>query len=416
GGLREALVQKKNATQKDYSTMFWLNIGISFLLYFFLFLIAPYIESFYKFENLSFYIRLQSLVLIIESIGLIQIVKAVKDLNLKKVTTARIPATIISFFVGIIMAYSGFGVLSLIVQQLVNEVVYLTLLVYNVRYKPEMVFSKASLKSLYGFGLKMFALSYINRIYAQSLNLIYANFYNVRELGLNVKSNGLQGVPIDIINSAFAKGLYPTMVRIQIHNKLLKKMFLLNVKKITFLMVFINFVFFFNALEIIRFLLGEKWINMVDYMQIASIGSLFLPINTQVISVFKVKKQPNLLLKIEMVWKIFALVMVLVLSVLTNFITVLWSIALLNGFMGLLYLYIGSKLLRFSFREESLKLMGLISYCFISGFILKKAIVYFLFEFHGLIKICCFSTLFLVMIIPFGYFVTDYKIKNLIKS
>lgn len=414
GGLREALIQKKDASKEDYSTMFWLNLGIACFIYLLLFICAPLIESIYKFHNLGFYIRIQSIVLIIESMGFVQIVKATKELNLKKITVARIPATIISFFVGITMAYTGFGILSLIIQQLVNEIVYLSLLIFNIRYKPDLIFSKTSLKSLYKFGLKMFALSYLNRIYVQSLNLIYAHFYKERELGLYVKSNGLQGVPIELINSTFAKGLYPTMVRVQLYNNLLKKIFLTNVRRLTLLMILINVVFFYNANEIIRFLLGEKWIDMVLFLKIASLGSLFSPINTQVISIFKVKGKPGFILKMEMIWKSFALVMIIVLSVLTNFFTVLYAMVVLSWIMGLIYLYFCSTMLDFSFKKEIKKILILFGYFFLVGYLIEKIIFGYMSMYHDLVKIIFFSVFYFLSIVPFGFIDKDYKLVNIL--
>ena len=298
GGLREAIIQKKDADEKDFSTVFWLNIAISLILYVLLFISSPFIEDFYKFKDLSFFIRLQSLTLIIEAFGLIQIVKATKELNLKKITLARIPATIISFFVGIGLAYYGYGILSLIIQQLVNVGLYTLLLIYNVRFKPSLVVSKTSIKVLYGFGLKLIVISFISRIYVQSLNLIYAFFFNVKELGLYTKSKSLQGVPIEIITNTFAKGLYPTMVKVQQHNRLLRKIFLLNIRRLMFIMLVINCLFYFNAKEIILFLLGENWIEMTEFLKIAAFGSIFTPMVGKVINVFKVKGKANFLLKV----------------------------------------------------------------------------------------------------------------------
>src|SRR5690554_2219579 len=80
GGLKEALIQKKDATEIHYSSVFWMNLMVGVFLYGLLFIAAPFIENFYDYDNLSFYIRLQSLTLIIESFGIIQIAKATKEL------------------------------------------------------------------------------------------------------------------------------------------------------------------------------------------------------------------------------------------------------------------------------------------------------------------------------------------------
>ncbi|UPQ79294.1 lipopolysaccharide biosynthesis protein [Flavobacterium azooxidireducens] len=408
GGLREAIIQKKDADEKDFSTVFWLNISISVFLYLLLFISSPFIEDFYKFKDLSFFIRLQSLTLIIEAFGLIQIVKATKELNLKKITLARIPATIISFFVGIGLAYYGYGILSLIIQQLVSVGLYTLLLIYNIRYKPSLIISKASIKTLYGFGLKLFAVSFINRMYVQSLNLIYAFFFNVKELGFYTKSKSLQGVPIEIINNTFARGLYPTMVKVQQHNRLLRKIFLLNIRRLTFIMLIINCVFYFNAKEIVQFLLGENWIEMTDFLKIAAVGSIFYPLVSKVVNVFKVKGKANFLLKIELIWKITSVILIVILSMFTNFIFVLWTIVILNFIMGFVYLYFCSREIVFDFKKETILVLKMLIMFFFFGFILNYGLSMLFKNSFYLIKPIVFSIPYLIFIYivnqRFGYF------------
>ena len=415
GGLREAIIQKKDADENDFSTVFWLNILVSLLLYCILFFAAPFIENFYQFEDLSFFIRLQSLTLIIEAFGLIQIVKATKELNLKKITIARIPATLISFVVGITLAYMGYGIVSLIIQQLVNVGVYTLLLVYNIRYKPQFLFSKSSFQSLYGFGLKIFAISFISRMYVQSLNLIYAFYFNVKELGFYTKSKSLQGVPIEILTNTFTKGLYPTMVKVQLHNRLLRRIFLNNIRRLTYAMIIINGLFYFNANEIVLFLLGKNWVGMASYLKIAAVGSVFIPINTQVISIFKVKGKAGFLLKVETIWKIVALLLILLFSIYTTFEIVLWMVVVLNSIMGFAYLYFCSKEIDYSFSKEFKLILILICYFFITGYI-SNILLFFLFDnLHQLVKIVIFTILYFTFAWVFGYMMKEYKFEKLIK-
>ena len=108
GGLREAIIQKKDASKEDFATVFWLNLGISIFLYSLLFIAAPYIEDYYDFKDLAFFIRLQAIVLIIDSLSIIQIAKATKELNLKKITIARISGIVAQFFFGYNFGISRF--------------------------------------------------------------------------------------------------------------------------------------------------------------------------------------------------------------------------------------------------------------------------------------------------------------------
>ncbi|MFN3639297.1 MAG: lipopolysaccharide biosynthesis protein [Flavobacterium sp.] len=416
GGLKDAVIQKQNADEKDFSTMFWLNLGMASLLYVILFVAAPSIQQFYQIENLSFYIRIQSVTLIIESFGLIQIVKANRELNLKKITTSRIPASIISFLIGIYLAYQGFGIMALIIQQLVSVSLYNFLLIYTIRYKPKWIFSTSSVKSLYGFGVKVFVFSYISRMYVQSVNLLYAYFFNTRELGLFSKSKSLQGVPIEIIDSTFTKALYPTFVKVQHQNRMLRKIFMFNITRLFYVMVIINTFLYFNSHEIIAFLLGEKWLEMKTFLQIAAIGSLFAPINSQIINIFKAKGMPGVLLKYELFWKIAAVLIIIVMaSISFSFSAILWVIVGLNSFMGLLYIFLTSKQLEFSFFKLA-KQMALMLVFFVASGLLCKIVINMVFaEVPDVVKIIIYTTLYFIFVLIYGLKFKDFNVFNLIR-
>lgn len=372
GGLKEALIQKKDATDVHYSTVFWLNLFMGLFLYTLLFIAAPFIEDFYGYQNLSFYIRIQSLTLIIESFGIVQIVKATKELNLKKITKARIPASLISFGVGIFLAFHGYGILSLISQQLVNVSLYVVFLMVSIRYKPRFICDLNEVKELYVFGSKVLGVVLISRFYAQSLNLIYAKFYSPNLLGLNNKSSSLQNVPIEIINTTFMKGVYPTMVVLKDDKIRLRELFITNISLLTILMIYINGIFFYNATEIIYLLLGEKWIGSVIYLKIISAGSLFIPISIQAQNIFKTRNTLSLFLKLEIFNKIVTLIFIACTVSYLTFPRLLLSTVIFNSLFSFLYLYIASKELEFSFPKEFFKIiLSVILFALLGGFLQK---------------------------------------------
>lgn len=393
-GLKEALIQKADVSDVDYSSVFWLNIGKSCLLYLGLFIAAPYIQDSYGYADLSFYIRLQSVTLIIEAFGLIQIVKATKELNLKKITVARIPASIISFVIGISLAYHGFGVVSLIVQQLVNVFIYTLLLIVNVKFKPRFVFDLKKVLPLYKFGVKLLGVSLISRFYTQSLNLIYAKSYSPAVLGLYTKATSLQNVPIDIINSPFLKGIYPTLVKLQEDTNQLKKLILQNIKVVTFLILIVNGILFFQAQEIIHFLLGKKWLGMEVYLKIAAVGSVLIPMNGQCQSIFKVKNKVSIFFKIELISKIVGLIIIFSLISFWDLPEILILMVVLTISTSVTYFYYTSRILNFSFAIELSKIILLIGCNYIIGFLLVFINRCMLSDCSNLIKILSFSTFY----------------------
>lgn len=378
GGLKEALIQKKDATEVHYSSVFWMNLLIAVVLYFLLFTAAPFIQSFYEYENLGFYIRLQSLTLILESFGIIQIAKATKELNLKKVTKARIPASLISFGVGIFLAYHGFGILSLIIQQLVNTSLYVLFLLISVRYIPKLLFNHQEIKDMYRFGLKILSVSLISRFYVQSLNLIYAKFYTPHLLGLNNKSVSIQNTPIELVNSTFLKGIYPTYVVLQDNQPKLKEVYLLNVRVLALVMILINGIFFFTAEELIFILLGENWLGSVVYLKIVAAGSIFLPITVQSQNIFKVRNKLGRFLKLELINKGITLGLVLGLISLVSFPELLILIMAINLIFSIIYFGLAGRELEFETMKELIRIFLRIIIFTMIGFSVYELIdVYF---------------------------------------
>lgn len=392
GGLKEALIQKKNATDVDYSTVFWVNIIISILLYLVLFIAAPFIEKFYEYNHLAFYIRLQSLTLIIESFGIVQVAKATKELSLKKVTKARIPASLISFAVGIYLAYHGYGILSLVIQQLVNNFLYILFLVINVRYKPYFVFSLESIKGLYKFGLKVLMASLISRFYVQSLNLIYAKFYSPQLLGLNNKAGTIQSTPIEIINSTFMKGVYPTYVILQDDIQKLRNLYFFNIRLLIFLMLLINGLFFFTAKELIVLVLGEKWSESAIYLKIIASGSLLYPITVQSQNIFKVRNKLNAFLRLESINKLLSLFLIILLVNFLNFSVLLMVIVGVNFLFAIICLGMIAAELKFSFLREIYRISSKMMIFVLLGIILQAASK--LFEINNMSYLIFFSILY----------------------
>ncbi|TBX66357.1 lipopolysaccharide biosynthesis protein [Flavobacterium silvisoli] len=415
-GLKEALIQKAEVTEVDYSSVFWLNMGKSVFIYSCLFIVAPYIQDSYGYENLSFYIRLQSLTLIIEAFGLVQIVKAIKDLQIKKITKARIPASLISLLVGITMAYHGFGIVSLIVQQLVNVFIYSLLLVVNIRFRPSFVFDFKLVLPLYKFGVRLLGVSLISRFYAQSLNLIYAKAYSPTTLGLYSKSTSMQNTPIDIINGPFLKGLYPTLVKLQNNTKPLKKIVLQNIKTVTFLILIVNGIFYFQAHEIIRLLLGVKWFGMEPYVKIAAVGSTFFPINGQCQSIFKVKNKVNLFFKIELISKIVVLVTIFSLISFYDLPQILWLIVIITILTSVTYFYFTSRILSFSFKKELYSLLFLMLIHALAGFGLNFCIKLLFAHIPALFSIMIFGFIYFVLTAFLFYVFNKKIIGNLFKN
>lgn len=366
GGLKDALIQKKDVTDIDYSSVFWMNLIIAFSVYALLFLFAPYIESFYKFENLAYYIRIQSVCLIIDSLAIVQVVKSTKELNLKKVTQSRIPATIISFTVGVSLAYWGFGIMSLIVQQIIGSVLYFIFLFYRVSYIPSLVINFNALKPLYRFGLNLFFAGYLNRVYTQSMNLIYAKYYTPAILGLYGKSRNLQQLPSNIVLETLVKGSYPTMVKLQDDNDKIRNFYRNNIQIALFFITSLSVFMFFQSKNIIFILLGDKWLDMEMMLKIIAFGGMTVPLSNLNKNILIVKGKGLLFLKLE-IYKKLASILLIIILVKFSFLTLLMWITVFGIIYSLIEMYISGKQINYALMEQIKDIQWIIAFIFISG-------------------------------------------------
>ena len=215
GGFGSALIQKKRPTQEDYSTIFYWNIALSIVLYVILFLCAPLIADFYNIELLSRVLQVEGLVLIINAFGIIQSNQLRKQLKFKSIAQVTLTATVISVIVAILMAFMGYGIWSLVAQQLVLSLA--TTIFYWVysSWRPSRVFSWASFKELFGFGSFMLLSSLINAFCNNLNGLLIGKYFSASSMGYFSQSKKLEDVFSSSIEAVVGQVTYPVLVEVK---------------------------------------------------------------------------------------------------------------------------------------------------------------------------------------------------------
>ena len=351
GGLKDALIQKKEASEEDYSSVYWTNLLLATILYFVLFFSAPFIEEFYNYDSLAFYIRIQSLCLFLDSFDIVQLVRANRELKLKKITKARIPAAIISLIVGVVLAYNGFGIMSLILMQICQSVIYTSILLFRTEYFPKRVIKLNSLKSLYGYGFKLFVSAYINRIFTQGMSLIFAKYYSASTLGLYSRSRNLQGLPSNILTDTFVKGSYPTMVVLQNNHKALRKVYHNTLQILVLLTSLLSVLIYFQSYNIVYFLFGKKWVSMTPLLEIVAMGTVFNAVSTLSKNVLKAVGAVTLFFRLELINKITSIIVILIM-VRFSFSIMLFTVITYNILFRFVELYFAGRLIEYNFTHQ----------------------------------------------------------------
>lgn len=306
-GFNEALIRKKNCTQTDYSTVFFFNLIVGFLFYLILIISAPAIAKFFKEPELKAIIRILAFVLIIDSFRIIQHTILSKRVDFKLLTRISLFASGVSGIIGIIMAFKGFGVWSLVVTALTKQTLNSILLWLWNKWRPSWEFSKESFKELFGFGSKLLISGLIDTIYKNIYYLIIGKYFSAKDLGFYTRANNFSNFPSNIITNIMSRVSYPVLAQMQDDPVLLKAGY----RKLIRSIMLITFVFMFGlaavAEPMIITLIGEKWRPSIVYLQLLCFASMLYPLHALNLNMLKVQGRSDLFLKLEIIKKILAI-------------------------------------------------------------------------------------------------------------
>lgn len=303
-GLGSALIQKKDADEQDFSTIFWFNVSMCILLYILLFLGAPAIASYYNRPELTLLIRVLGIILIISGVKNIQISYVSKNMIFKKFFFSTLGGTIAAACVGIILACSGFGVWAIIMQNIVNQLIGTIILWITVPFKPKLKFSFNRFRILFSFGWKMLLSGIIDTIYNQLRQMIIGKRYQSEDLAYYNKGMQFPNLIVTNVNTSIDSVLFTTMAEAQNDRERVKSMTRRSIKISTFVMMPMMIGLAACADSFIPLLLTEKWVDSIFYLRIFCFTYAFYPIATANLNAIKSLGRSDLFLKMEIVKKI----------------------------------------------------------------------------------------------------------------
>ena len=329
GGFNTALIQKKNADQIDFSTIFWFCLLMAGLLYILLFFAAPFVSSFYSNYLLTPVLRVLGLSLFINSFNSIQRAYVSKHMLFRKLFYVNAVAILISGTLGIAMAYKGYGVWALVGQSLSNTFFICFLMWFAIQWRPTLSFSWTRFKGLFDYGWKIFLTNFIIAIYGDIRSLVIGKIYQPSALAYFDRGKSLPSLLISNITTSIETVLLPTFSEEQDNRVRVKQMMRRSVQ-VTYLFISPMLLgFIFAAKVIVQVLLTEKWLPAVPFIQIFCIVFLLLPIQHINMTSIKSLGYSNITLKLEIIKKVIEAV-ILVLSFLINVYAVAWGIVFYN--------------------------------------------------------------------------------------
>lgn len=322
-GLSQSLIRTENATNEDFSTVFFFNLIISSGMYIIMFVAAPYIASFYSQPLLTEITRYYCLVFVINAFSIIQNTKLAKELNFKKQTIITVPSLIIGSTIGITMAIKGFGVWSLVWSAIAKSLALTIQLWLWSPWLPSFAINKAKIKEHLNFGYKLTIAGIIDTLFKDIYTIIIGKFFDPIQVGFYNRANTLRQLPVKNFSAVLNKVTFPLFSKIQNNDVKLKSAYKKIMQMSMFLIAPTLLIMGVLAEPLFRFVLTEKWLPAVPYFQILCFNGILYPIHAYNLNILTVKGRSDLFLKLEIVKKVLILIIV--------FITFRW------GIYGLLY-------------------------------------------------------------------------------
>lgn len=298
-GFGQALIQKQDTTHVDECSIFYFNILISFLAAGLLCLAAPWIAAFYKQPLLTPLTRVMSLNLIINAFGIVQITLLKKRIDFKTQLKVSVIALALSGIIGIIMAFNGFGVWSLVGLELSTNLFRTVLLWVFHRWRPAWVFSYASLRVMFAFGSKLLCASLITTIFDNLYLIVIGKIFSAADLGFYSRAKRLQQLPTNNLSSAVMRVTFPVFSSIQDNKAHLKR----GVRKVLLMLAMINFPIMIGlaivAKPLVLVLLTDKWLPCVPYLQLLCLFGMLYPLHTINLNVLLSQGRSDITLRIS---------------------------------------------------------------------------------------------------------------------
>ncbi len=310
GGFATTLIQDKNKTDRDYSTVYTFNVMLSVLCYLILFIAAPYISSFYN-TNITQYLRVQSVGIIIFSLSAIHKIRLIVEVNFKSIAKVTIISTLFSGVIGIILALQGFGVWALVIQYLSSATLMSGMYLLTQRWRPICFFDLSSFRRLFPFGLRLLSATIIDRIYANLYPIIIGKFCAPAQLGCYSRAEHFTSIPAYTCIDVFSRVTFPIMSKIS-DDRQLVSVYSRYISLSSFLIHPVLFALFALARPLVLILLTEKWEKIIILMQILCCGYLLEHISSINRNLIYVKGRADLALKLEVIKKILAVTILIV--------------------------------------------------------------------------------------------------------
>ena len=350
-GFGNSLIQKKNSDELDFSTVFYTNLLLSFVIYVVVYFTAPFIAKLYDLAILVPTLRVMGLSLFISALNNVQNAYVSKKMIFKRFFFATIGGTVISAVVGIVMAYAGLGIWALVAQYITNKIVASLVLLVTVQWRPQLQFSFERLKGLFSYGWKLLLSELVNTGYLELRSMVIGVRYTSSDLAYYNKGQSFPKLLAVNINSSLQSVLFPKMANAQDNKDEVKKFTRKAIRVSSFVITPLIIGMALVAKPFVCFLLTEKWLPCVPFLQAYCVFYIFIPVQSACLQVIKSLGRSDIYLKLEILKKVVG-ILVLIATMPFGTLAIAVGAVVANVFAALVNVIPTKKLLSYSYKEQ----------------------------------------------------------------
>jgi teichuronic acid exporter len=355
-GFGTALIQKKEVDDEDYSSVFYLSLMISVVLYFILFFTAPLISRFYSEPMLIQILRILSFTLILGVVNSIQNAVISREMKFKKSFVVSLGGVFVSALVGVIMAYRGYGIWSLVYSQISGQVTSTIILWFTVRFRPKLLFSFKKIKELFKFGSNLLISGLLDSVFNNLFPLIIGKLFGSTMLGYYNRGQSFPSLLVNNIDGTIVGVMFPALATFQNDRVQVKKLVRRMLVTSSFFVIPVMVGLAVVARPVVILLLTDKWLPCVPFLQFSCVTYALWPIFTANLQAINAVGRSDIFLKLEIIKKVL-LVVVISISAHYGIYAMLIGSVILSFVSAVINAAPNKKLLNYSYKEQMFDIM-----------------------------------------------------------
>lgn len=352
-GFSSALIQNKDVTENDYSSVFWLSFAVAVLIYILMFLSAPFIAAYYNMHDLIAPFRVLSLILLPGAFNSVQLAKISREMDFKKVFFSNIAAVVVAGISGIVVAILGGGLWALVVQSLLNVVVASIVMWHTVSWKPRLIFDLNRVKVLFSFGWKILVSNLLSTLYQDLSSLVIARKYSGSTLGYYNRGKHFPQFLMNAINTSVQAVMLPAMSASQSEQNRVKRLTRHSIMLSSYVVFPMMAGLAAVAKPLISLILTDKWLPSVPFMQAYCFVFAFYPVHSCNLQAINAIGRSDIFLKLEVIKKAIGLVsLIIAVGVFDSPLIIAFSSAFTTIISFFINAYPNKRLINYTYLEQ----------------------------------------------------------------